>query len=77
MEIKIKMLYGGNLALRVKRTDTVESLKYKIAENENISPAQQKLVFAGKILNDDKKLLESYDIVENSVIHMIVALRGG
>ena len=48
----------------------------RVEEKEGIPPAQQRLIFSGKQLNDDKKVQE-YRIMAGSVLHLVLALRGG
>ena len=48
----------------------------RVEEKEGIPPAQQRLIFSGKQLNDEKKVQE-YKIMAGSVLHLVLALRGG
>lgn len=77
MIVKIKLLTGREIEVDVLPDDTVLSLKHRIQEVESFPPAQQKLVYAGKVMTNDDDKLSDYWIVPNSVVHMIVALRGG
>lgn len=45
-------------------------------EKEGIPPPQQRLIFGGKQMIDDKKASE-YNIEGGSVLHLVLALRGG
>ena len=45
-------------------------------EREGIPPAQQRLIFGGKQMNDEKCVSE-YGVEGGSVLHMVLALRGG
>ena len=58
---------GITLTLKVDPSDTVENLKAKIQDKEEIPPIQQRLIFQGKWLEDGRKL-SAYDINNNSVI---------
>lgn len=77
MLIKIKLLTGREIKIDVSSDEKVISLKQKIQEEEFFPPTQQKLVYGGKVLTNDEDSLSSHGITSNSVIHMIVALRGG
>ena len=77
MMVKIKLLTGREIEVEISAGETVASLKKKIQIEEFFPPEQQKLVYAGKVMTDDGELLSSYEVAPNSVIHMIVALRGG
>ncbi|KAL0265621.1 UNVERIFIED_CONTAM: hypothetical protein PYX00_011334 [Menopon gallinae] len=77
MIVKIKLLTGREIEIDILPDDTVLSLKRKIQEEEFFPPAQQKLVYAGKVMAGDNDKLATYGIAPNSVVHMIVALRGG
>eukprot|EP00973_Karenia_brevis_P071959 9998533-Karenia_brevis.AAC.1 len=46
MQIFVKMLTGKTITLNVKATDTISSVQRKILYKEDISPDQQRLVFA-------------------------------
>lgn len=77
MIVKIKLLTGREIEVDALPDDTVLSLKQKIQKEESFPPAQQKLVYAGKVMANDDDKLSDYRIAPNSVVHMIVALRGG
>merc|ERR1711879_73539 len=74
MLIKIKTLTGKEIEINVEPDDVVKRIKDK--EEESIPPAQQRLIFSGKQMNDDKTV-ESYRIQGGSVLHLVLALRGG
>ncbi|TKR96304.1 hypothetical protein L596_010344 [Steinernema carpocapsae] len=76
MLIKVKTLTGKEVELDIETDEKVSRLKEKIEEKEGIPPAQQRLIFAGKQMNDDKGVHE-YKIVGGSVLHLVLALRGG
>jgi len=75
-QIFIKTLQGKTLTLDVSDDDTIQSVKNKIFEKEGIPVDQQRLVFNGKQLEDDKTIGE-YNIQAESNIHLVLRLRGG
>ena len=74
--IKVKTLTGKDIEIDIEPSDTVERIKERVEEKEGIPPVQQRLIFAGKQMNDEKTARD-YNIEGGSVLHLVLALRGG
>ncbi|KAI5209869.1 hypothetical protein E4T39_00384 [Aureobasidium subglaciale] len=59
-----------------KRHSQVSRIKERVEEKEGIPPAQQRLIFGGKQMNDDKTANE-YQLEGGATLHLVLALRGG
>ena len=76
MMIKVKTLTGKEVEVDIEPSDTVARIKERVEEKEGIPPAQQRLIYAGKQMTDDKTASD-FGMEGGSVVHLVLALRGG
>jgi ubiquitin C len=75
IEVFVKTLTGKTIRLNIGQTETIEALKSKLQDQEGIPIDQQRLIYAGKQLGDDRTLA-FYNIEHESTLHLVLRLRG-
>ncbi|CAM9319374.1 unnamed protein product [Pylaiella littoralis] len=74
--IFVKTLTGQTYPLDVHSSDTTDDVKEKIQDTQGIPPDQQRLIFHGEQMEDDRTLFDN-EVEEKSTCHLVLRLRGG
>jgi ubiquitin len=76
IQIFVKSLTGKTIALRVEANESIESVKAKLQYKEGIPPDQQRLICAGRQL-DDGHTVANYDVHTDNTLHLVLRLACG
>ncbi len=76
MQLLIKTLTGKTITVDVNEDDTVETLKQRINEKEGIPVDQQRLIFGGKQISEERTMSD-YGVTNGATMHLVLRLRGG
>lgn len=76
MQVRVKTLTGRDIQIDVEPSDKIMRIKEMMEEKEGIPPLQQRLIFNGSQLDDDRTIQDS-GIAAGASLHLVLTLRGG
>eukprot|EP00296_Roombia_truncata_P008482 JP446967.1.p2 GENE.JP446967.1~~JP446967.1.p2 ORF type:complete len:154 (-),score=52.07 JP446967.1:245-706(-) len=74
--INVKTLTGNIIQINIDSNDKIMRIKERVEEKEGIPPVQQRLIFGGKQMSDEKTVSD-YNIEGGATLHLVLSLRGG
>jgi len=74
--IMIKTLSGKTIEITIEAHETIQKIKERVEEMQGIPPDQQRLIFNGRTMAETRTAT-SYSLTHGSVLHLVLALRGG
>lgn len=74
MQINIKTVTGKIITLEVDQFETILSIKERIQQKEGVPPDQQRLVYAGKHLEDERYVCD-YNLKKDPTVHLVLRLK--
>uniref|UniRef100_A0A914VV10 Ubiquitin-like domain-containing protein n=1 Tax=Plectus sambesii TaxID=2011161 RepID=A0A914VV10_9BILA len=71
MELKVKLIDGSDHRISLDDQATLGALRAAVLEATNVAVERQRLIFRGKVLSDDSKLLSAIGVTDGNVLHMV------